>query len=66
MNGALGGLLLLVLAGILGVLWMRGYLTTWINGAIAAVTNPPAKNPINVYGSSSPQGATPGSAGQIA
>lgn len=58
---------MLTLAVLLGVLWMRGYLSAWIAKAIAAATYPPAKVPFHVPGGAAPAGgAAPGSSGQIA
>lgn len=46
MNGALGGLALLGLAGLLAFAWIRGYLNgavAWVTGAFAT---PPTPRPV--------------------
>lgn len=63
-----GGLLELTFAVILGVLWVRGYLTGWINRLTAAATEAPAKQPFNIPGAARTASgtATPGSSSQVA
>ncbi len=51
-----GVFLLLIAAGI-AILWLRGYLTAWINDLTNAVTTPPVKQP---FAFPSPQPATGG------
>jgi hypothetical protein len=45
------GLLLLLAAAAILLLWLRGYLTPYINAITTAVANPPAKTAFNVPGS---------------
>lgn len=70
-----GGLLMLTFAAILGILFVRGYLSGWIARFTAAVAAPPAKQPFNVPGTptgggaarlTSAPGTAPASTGQIA
>lgn len=49
----LGGLLLIVAAVLLAVLWTRGYLSGWIAQAIALFGTAPAKRPFTPPGGSS-------------
>lgn len=44
------GILLLLAAAFLVLLWLRGYLTTYINAITTAVASPPSKTPFNVPG----------------
>jgi hypothetical protein len=39
------GIFLLFLAVLVAVLWLRGYLTAWINDVTSAVTTPPGRQP---------------------
>ncbi|MHB8420649.1 MAG: hypothetical protein ACYDCL_21465 [Myxococcales bacterium] len=44
------GVFLLLLAIAIVVLWLRGYLTSWIDAATSAIGAPPTKVPFNVPG----------------
>ena len=56
-NQAQEGVLLLVVAAALAVLWLRGYLTAWLDTVTAAIGAPPVKQPFAFPGSGSPSGA---------
>jgi hypothetical protein len=58
-NGAQGGLLMILAAIVLFVLWTRGYLEKWLGGAVDALSGSTTAKPLNLSLSASSKGTAP-------